>query len=187
MKHIAKLVFAFHKVYDYLLMVLSKSLLDKCGQNVRYFPTKSNILYRNISFGDDVYLGPGATFSASDSKIVIGNKVMFGPNVTIMSGDHNVAEIGEYMYDVEYKLPENDQPVIIENDVWIVTGVVILKGVTIGKGSIIAAGSLVNRNVEEYTIVAGIPAKFIKYRFEEDDLETHRRQMLMKSIKLYGN
>tara|TARA_Y100000385_G_scaffold271952_1_gene312346 strand:- start:44 stop:550 length:507 start_codon:yes stop_codon:yes gene_type:complete len=167
-------------------MALSKSLLDKCGQNVRYFPTKSNILYKNISFGDDVYIGPGASLSASNSKIVIGNKVMFGPNVTIMSGDHNVTEIGEYMYDVEYKLPENDQPVIIEDDVWIGTGAVILKGVTIGKGSIVAAGSLVNRNIEEYTIVAGIPAKFIKYRFDKDRLETHREQMLKKSIELYG-
>jgi len=183
----AKLIIKFLSGYDYLLMLLSKNLLDECGQNVRYFPTKSNILYKNISLGDDVYLGPGATLSASDSKIVIGNKVMFGPNVTIMSGDHNVTEIGEYMYDVEYKLPENDQPVFIENDVWIGTGAVILKGVTIGKGSIIAAGSLVNKDVEEYTIVAGIPAKFIKYRFEEDDLEIHRRQMLMKSIELYGN
>tara|TARA_B110000046_G_scaffold34755_1_gene37728 strand:+ start:10639 stop:11202 length:564 start_codon:yes stop_codon:yes gene_type:complete len=186
MKLITKLILSFHKGYDYLLMVLFKSLLDDCGQNVRFFPTKSNILYKNISIGDDVYLGPGATLSASDSRIEIGNKVMFGPNVTIMSGDHNITQIGEYMYDVVHKLPENDQPVFIEDDVWVGTGAVILKGVTIGKGSIIAAGSLVNKDVEKYTIVAGIPAKFIKYRFEDDDLETDRREMLRKSLELYG-
>ncbi len=54
--------------------------------------------------------------------------------------------------------------IIIEDDVWIGTGVIVLAGVTIGKGAVVAAGSIVTRNVPENAIVAGNPAKIKKYR-----------------------
>ena len=52
--------------------------------------------------------------------------------------------------------------VILENDVWIGTGVKILPGVTIGKGSVIAAGAVVTKDVPPYTLWGGVPAKKIK-------------------------
>ena len=54
--------------------------------------------------------------------------------------------------------------IVIGDDVWIGCSSQILSGVTIGNGAVIAAGSLVNKDVAPYSIVAGIPAKFIKYR-----------------------
>lgn len=48
-------------------------------------------------------------------------------------GDHNIYQVGRFMYDVKEKLPGNDQPVIIEDEVWIGTGVIILKEVIIGR------------------------------------------------------
>lgn len=56
---------------------------------------------------------------------------------------------------------------IIGNDVWIGSNVIILGGVTIGHGAIVAAGSIVNKDVPPYAIVAGIPAKIIRYRFDQ--------------------
>ena len=106
---------------------------------------------------------------------------MFGPNVTIMGGDHNTKKIGKYMFDVEEKLPENDLPIVIKDDVWIGTGSIILKGVTIEEGSIIAAGSLVNKNVPPYTIVGGIPAKILKARFSPSQLNEHLK--ILKETK----
>lgn len=58
-------------------------------------------------------------------------------------------------------------PVIIDDDVWIGFGATILSGVTIGKGAIVAAASVVIHDVEPYSIVAGNPARPIKYRFSE--------------------
>ena len=58
-------------------------------------------------------------------------------------------------------------PPIIEDDVWISSGAIILPGVRIGKGAIIAAGAVVTKDVEEYSVVAGVPAKKIKMRFDK--------------------
>ena len=58
------------------------------------------------------------------------------------------------------------KPIIIEDKVWIGASATILKGVTIGKGSIIAANSVVTKDVPEFTLVGGNPAKIIRQEFE---------------------
>ena len=57
-----------------------------------------------------------------------------------------------------------DADIIIGDDVWIGGGALILAGVSVGKGAIIAAGAVVNKDVPDYAIVGGIPAKVLKYR-----------------------
>jgi len=161
------------KAWDRFLMFFYRAQFASCGKRVVFFPTKSSFFYKTIRIGDDVFIGPGATFSASESFIQIGNKVMFGPNVTIMGGDHNTSIVGAYMYDVNEKLPENDLPIIINDDVWVGTGAIILKGVTIGQGSIVAAGALVNKSIPPYTVVGGIPAIILRNRFSEEKLGEH--------------
>ncbi len=59
---------------------------------------------------------------------------------------------------------ETDEPIIIGNDVWIGSRVTILPGVRIGNGSIVGASAVVSKNVPEYCIVGGVPAKVIKKR-----------------------
>lgn len=61
--------------------------------------------------------------------------------------------------------------VVIGSDVWIGNNVQIMDGLTIGHGAIIAAGSIVTKSVDPYTIVAGIPARPLRKRFSEDDIE----------------
>lgn len=65
----------------------------------------------------------------------------------------------------------NNRPVIIGNDVWIGANVIIMPGVSIGNGAIIAAGAVVTKDVEDYAIVGGVPAKVIKYRFSKAMIE----------------
>lgn len=169
----AKFLILYRKVNRRIKMIILRSAFKKYGKNFVFDPNDI-FSYATIEVGDDVYIGTGATLSASKSKIVLGNKIMFGPNVTIMGGDHNTTQIGKYMYDVKEKLPENDLAVIIEDDVWIGTGAIILKGVKIGTGSIIAAGALIIKDVPPYTIVGGVPAKVLKKRFTEKELQEHK-------------
>lgn len=60
---------------------------------------------------------------------------------------------------------------IIGNDVWIGANSIIIAGVKIGDGAIVASGSIVTKDVEPYTIVGGVPAKVIKYRFKKEDID----------------
>jgi acetyltransferase-like isoleucine patch superfamily enzyme len=171
MKIIAIILLNSIKIIKRLIIPLIKTQFKKCGKNVTFNPF-DYFSYSNVEIGNDVFIGSGAYFSSIDI-IKIGNKVMFGPNVTIIGGDHNSSVIGKYMYDVKEKLPENDKPVVINDDIWIGTGSIILKGVTIGEGSIVGAGSLVIKDVPSNTIVAGVPAKFIKNRFTDSQLSDH--------------
>lgn len=176
MKRIAVLYELSIRVFRRIKMHLLKPLFKKTGRNFLFFPD-SVFTYSTIEVGDDVYIGPGAILTAGESFIRIGNKVMFGPNVNIMGGDHNISHVGQYMFDVKEKLPENDLPVIIEDDVWLGTGCIILKGVTLGQGSVVAAGALVIKDVPPYSIVGGVPAKVIKMRFSEEEIEIHKREI----------
>jgi acetyltransferase-like isoleucine patch superfamily enzyme len=179
MRIIGLFIFYIERIFSKIWMYLKRPLFKSYGRNVVFFPGDI-FSYGTIQLGDDVFIGRGAHFS-SICEIIIGNKVMFGPNVTIIGGDHNTTQIGEFMYDVNEKLPENDLPVIIEDDVWVGTGAIILKGVRVGKGSIIAAGAIVTKNVEPYSITGGVPAKKLRARFLEEDLEKHL--LLLESKK----
>lgn len=180
MKFVSKAILFIRKAISKLFMYCILPLFKKTGKNVRFNPM-DDFSYENIEIGNDVWIGNGACFKTITS-IKIGNKVMFGPNVSIMGGDHNTSQIGEFMYDVKFKLPENDLPIVIENDVWVGTRAIILKGVTIGEGSVIAAGALVTKNVAPYTIVGGVPARKLKNRFTEDQLKEHIDMINKKAL-----
>ncbi|MGN6264156.1 MAG: acyltransferase [Ginsengibacter sp.] len=186
MKYVGYAILFFKRVYQRVYMYIMLPLFKKHGKNVKFFPSNSTFSYSTIELGDDVYIGPGAVLAASVSGIIFGNKIQLGPNVTMMGGDHNTSVIGKYMYDVIEKLPENDAPIIIENDVWIGTGAIILKGVTVGEGSVVAAGSLVNKNVPPFSIVGGVPAKIIRKRFSESEIGEHKI-LLQKHLKSHKN
>ena len=127
------------------------------GENV-YIPDDLIIAgAENISLGSNVSFGPRSLIYTTRATLSIGSHVMFGPEVMIITGDHRIDIQGMYMDEVtnEMKLPENDRPVVIEDDCWIGARVTILKGVTIHTGCVIAAGAVVLKDVPEYSIYYG--------------------------------
>ncbi|PSN14685.1 acyltransferase [filamentous cyanobacterium CCT1] len=126
----------------------------------------------DIDIGADCYIGEGAKIWSS-SSIRIGNRVLISHNVNIH--DTNSHSLDPILRHQHFKaimtsghLRENvmdicAKPIVIEDDVWIGFNSTILKGVKIGKGAIIAAGSVVTQDVPELTIVAGNPARVVKY------------------------
>jgi len=176
MKYVSVLFDLAKRIFRRARMHIVKRLFASVGRNVVFF-ADDIFTYKNIFIGNDVYIGPGANFSASESSITIEDKVMFGPGVTIMGGDHNTSVIGKYMFDIKDKKVGDDLPVVISTDCWIGCNVSILKGVTIGRGSIVAAGAVVTKSMPEYSVVGGVPARVLKPRFSEVDLELHKRKL----------
>lgn len=132
----------------------------------------------NIELGNFVSIyGPGTVLSSILGKIVIGNFCSIGQNVSIQESYHNYNNPTNYLIgknifrDNSIKDFITKGDIVISDDVWIGSNSVILSGVTIGRGAIIAAGSIVSKDVGSYEIWGGNPAKFIRKRFDDKDIE----------------
>ena len=108
-------------------------------------------------------------------KVSIGKYSMLAPGVSFVGSDHYFDKPGiPIIFSGQPKLNET----IVEDDVWIGHRAIIIAGVRIGQGAIVAAGSIVTTDVEPYSIVAGVPAKLIKMRFDnENDIRLHRNML----------
>ena len=112
-----------------------------------------------LTMGDNSNIGP-YNYIGCSGKITIGNNVMLAPRVSIYAENHVFDHPELLIRDQGVEKKE----VIIKDDCWIAANSIILAGVTIGQGSVVAAGSVVTENVPAYSVVAGVPAKFIKSR-----------------------
>lgn len=112
----------------------------------------------NIEIGEDSIIGEGTVLDGRDS-LVIGNHVDIASEVMIYNSEHDVR-------DPNFKAI--NAKVVIEDYVFIGPRAIILPGVTIKKGAVVGAGAVVTKDVEEYAIVAGVPAKKIGERGVKD-------------------
>ena len=108
----------------------------------------------NISIGNDSIIGEKTVLDGRD-KLIIGNHVDIASEVMIYNGEHDIN-------DESFRAV--NAPVIIEDYVFIGPRAIILPGVTIKKGAVVAAGAVVTKDVPEYTVVGGVPAKPIYER-----------------------
>lgn len=107
-----------------------------------------------VSIGEYSHINRGCLIDGR-GMITIGNSVSISHNVQLLTGSHDVQSIdfvGKFL------------PIQIDDYAWICAGSTILQGVHIGKGAVVAAGAVVTHDVEDYTIVGGIPAHKIGER-----------------------
>ncbi len=140
----------------------------------KLFKKPSDAVIMNSTFissdsvvGDYTYIG----FNCFITKAQIGRYCSIANNVSIGLGEHDLTEIStnSCFYENAYeKLTEKS--CIIGHDVWIGVDCIVRRGVKIGHGAVIGANSFVNSDVPDFAIVAGSPAKIIKYRFDEEQI-----------------
>lgn len=141
--------------------------------------SKDSVLFQNVGVSDS-FVG-ARTYIQKNSIITsvdIGRFCSIASNVTIGLADHpiNMVSTSPVFYDNTQPLPffftsqkHSDKIVprtTIGSDVWIGQGVMIKAGVNVGVGSVIGAGAVVVKDVKPYSVVAGVPAKHIKWRFD---------------------
>jgi acetyltransferase-like isoleucine patch superfamily enzyme len=125
--------------------------------------------YQNeMMIGDNTWIGQGCFFHSAGG-LRIGQNVGIGPHVKIITSRHE-----EEGLDVPILFSRIEMgQVVIEDDCDLGIGSMVLPGVTIGRGSQVGAGAVVTKNVEPYSIVAGVPARLLKKRGEIGPDEPH--------------
>lgn len=151
------------------------------------FGGNNSIAFRTVFNGHLGY----SSYIGADSYIVgyVGNFCSIGSGVKIITGNHPVNDFvstSPFFYSSIKSCPKmlqkksiynehkqilfngKEYSCVIGNDVWIGSYALILEGVKIGDGAIIGAGAMVTKDVPPYAVVAGNPARIIKYRYSED-------------------
>ena len=149
--------------------VLTRVISD---QNVSFYDHGS---FTEVEMGSYSYVAARAEMSMTK----VGRFCSIGPSLICGYGNHPVNWVStspvffstfkQCGTTFSYKcLYEERKPIVIGNDVWIGARVFIRDGISIGNGAIVAAGSVIVKDVPDYAIVGGVPAKIIRYRFPPD-------------------
>ena len=137
---------------------LASRFIEKCGVHVNF--EHGARVNPELSIGD--YSGVGVNCLVS-GRAYIGSHVMMGPDCIMYSYSHAHDRLDITMDQQGFEKPT---PIHIGDDVWIGARVIILPGVNIGSHCIIGAGAVVTKDVPDYAVVGGVPAKVIRYRTE---------------------
>jgi len=141
---------------------------------------EDNLIDPRIKIGEYTYGISSNTvlLFKDDDRVEIGKYCSFARGVQIItSGEHNYHLVSSFpFYSKILNLGDEKDTlskgkITVGHDVWIGVNAIILSGVTVGHGAIIAAGAVVTNDVLPYTVVGGVPAKFIKFRFSETSIK----------------
>ena len=134
---------------------------------------------KNLIMADETYINAGGIVMNSRAKLIMKRGSGAAIGLLAITGNHmsipgmriiDVTNAVKDKYDVNH---EYDKDIVVNEDVWIGARVTLLAGVNVGRGSIIAAGAVVNRDVPPYSVVGGVPAKVISYRFNLEEIKKH--------------
>ena len=140
--------------------IMKELFYNQIGENSVVNNQLTVVLPKNVKIGNGVTVMNGALMMAAGG-ITIEDKVMIAANVQLISNNHD-----PYIREVL-----TCKPILIKYGAWVGAGATILPGVTVGKYAIIGANSVVNKDIPDYAVAVGSPAKVIKYLDKEKFVE----------------
>lgn len=182
-KRICKYIYLKYKWHGKLLFSI-KANIDKSSS----FEGANNICgntYFTGSMGYGSYIGPHGSFSgkvgrftsiAGKCYVIAGRHPYKEPFVTTcpmffsLMKQNGYTFANEQLYD-EFKYAEDSNFVIVGSDCWIGYDVKLIEGIRVGDGAVILAGAVVTKDVPPYSIVGGVPARIIDYRYDEETIQ----------------
>jgi len=160
------------KILRKILNILNQNIVSgTIGKNT--IIEKKSIVDKYTFIGNETFINTNCMITKSK----IGNYCSIGSGVVIGPGEHNLDAIslsGRFYKNTYDEL--TNRPCDISHDVWIGTNAIIMRGVKVGTGAVIGAGAIVTKDVPDFAIVVGVPAKILKYRFKEE-----KQKIIMQS------
>lgn len=165
------------------LSYLKDSKLNNCKPGHTRIFAENNVAINNCELHGTIYIGFGSYINSGAIRgtTEIGRYCSIGRDVKVGLGSHNLSSLSTSSF-LEHLGNKEDAPdvciqksperhLIIGNDVWIGDNTLIKKGIKIGNGAIIGAGSIVTKDVPNFAVIVGAPAKIIKYRFSNEIID----------------
>lgn len=160
------------KMIRNVLISFKYSFRYSFGRNP-HFGRRIVLIGKDINVGDNFYMG---RYSSIECDLEGGHDILISNYVAFIGKyDHEIGQIGvpmrlsHHVWDDDFNRDKyGSNRVIIGNDVWIGWNSIILSGVKIGDGAIVAAGSVVTKDVPDFSIVGGVPARKLSNRFKSD-------------------
>ncbi|MDP9702953.1 MULTISPECIES: maltose acetyltransferase domain-containing protein [Rahnella] len=152
------------RVYDFNLtrpseeakrLQLLRSIMGSLGESCWIEPPLRVAYGTHIHIGNHFYANFNLTV-VDDATVTIGNNVMIAPNVTLATAGHPIDP------DIRITGQQFSLPIVIEDNVWLGTGVIVNPGVTIGRNSVIGAGSVVTKSIPPDVVAAGVPCRVLR-------------------------
>lgn len=133
----------------------------------------------NLVMEESTFINEGGIIMNTRAKVIMKRGSGSAIGLLAITGNHmpipclRMIDVTDTIKDQYDKNHDYDKDIIIDEDVWIGARVTLLAGVHVGRGAIIAAGAVVKENVPPYSVVGGVPAKVISYRFKLEDIRKH--------------
>ena len=159
------LIFLFNVLYNLIpFFFFKKKYLLLFGMNLgsnTYVHSPVRFFYYRSGFvvGNNTTINPNS-YVDNRGGVFIGDNVNISHDVKLYTGGHNIDSP---------KMDYISKKIVIHNNVWIFPNVIVMPGVVIEEGAVVFPGSVVTRNVRSYTVVAGVPAKFVRRRQNDID------------------
>ena len=146
------------------------------GKNVILTPPIFFSNKKNVFLYDNTQICGNSVISSTNANFILKANCCIAEGLTVMTGNHAMI-VGKKCVDISNaeKPIGLDNDVVVESDVWIGCNVTLLSGVHIGRGAVIAAGAVVSRNVLPYSVCGGVPAKFIKFKWNKEEILRHEQ------------
>lgn len=144
----------------------------------------------NIFISDHVSIGGNSILYATNARITIGRYFVAANGLKISTGEHE-RRIGRFLSSIKESEKDHnlglDKEVIIKEDVWAGFNVTILAGAVIGRGCTIAAGSVVVKSLPPYSVCGGVPARFIKFYWNVNQIIEHEKALYQEAARFSRN